>query len=171
MNITIEETISCIRADAKRYPSGWRSSSGFWVTLSYRIRRLRKYGGKSLLVLLPLDFLLGFIRWLVSDSAIPSAVAIGPGFYLPHPNGIVINHMATIGRDVAVFQQVTVAEWHGAAAAIGDSSALYAGAKIVGGISIGRRCKIGANVVVNADVPDDTSVSWGAPIFRARTTN
>lgn len=169
MNITIKETIYCIREDAQRYVSGWRSSAGFWVTLSYRVRRLRKYGSGYLRVLLPLDFFLGCIRWWISDSAIPSVVAIGPGLYLPHPNGIIINHMATLGRDVAIFQQVTIAEWHGAAASIGDGSALFAGAKIFGGISVGKGCKIGANTAVNVNVPDNTSVSCEPPIFRTRT--
>jgi serine acetyltransferase len=169
MKITVNETLNCIKQDALRYKSGWKLSPGFWVTFSYRIRKLRKFGSRYLWVLFPFDIFLGCVRWWVSDSAISSSIDIGPGLYLPHPNGIFINHMAVLGSNVAIFQQVTIAEWQGSAAYIGDGSALYAGAKIIGGVSVGKNCKIGANTVVSVSVPDNTSVSCEPPLFRLRS--
>jgi serine acetyltransferase len=45
---------------------------------------------------------------------------------------------------------------------------LFAGAKIFGGIQIGEDCKIGANTVVNFNVPDNTSVAASKPTLRNR---
>jgi serine acetyltransferase len=168
MKITVSETLDCIKKDAQRYGSGWHLSAGFWVTVSYRVRKLRKYGSGYLLVLLPCDILLGCLRWWIADTAIPSSAIVGPGLYLPHPNGIFIHPVAILGRNVAVFQQVSIAEWQSGAPCIGDNSALFAGAKIIGGIAVGTNCKIGANAVVSANVPDNTTVSCHPPVSRTR---
>lgn len=121
--------------------------------------------------MLPFDVLLGVIRSSLSDTVLPSCVPIGAGLYLPHPTGIIINHQARIGSNVALFQQVTIGEWHGKAPEIGDECALFAGAKVFGGISIGRNCKLGANVVVSECVPNNSSVSAAEPVIRPRTSN
>jgi serine O-acetyltransferase len=166
--MTIITTIKLIRCDAARYGTGWIRHPGFWVGLSYRIRRLRKYSSWPYQILLPLDLLFGIFRRCFSDTALPSSVAIGAGLYLPHPQGIIINGMADIGREVSIFQQITIGEWHGKAPRIGDRCAIFGGAKIFGDISVGSDCKLGANTVVNIDVPANTSVSVGAAQFRQR---
>lgn len=141
------------------------------MVLSYRVRRLRKYGGWAYLLLLPLDVLLGMARNAVSDTTIPSCVPVGEGLYLPHPNGIIVNHQTRIGSDVSIFQQVTIGEWHGKAPVIGNGCSLFAGAKIFGGISIGSDSKVGANVVLNNDLPNNASASVGEPVIRIRKSN
>lgn len=166
--VTSAYTLQCIARDARRY-ARWHASPGFWVTLAYRVRRLRKYGGAPWRLLLPLDIVLGLLRGVLCDTIIPSSIPVGPGLYLPHPNGIILNAMAAIGADVAVFQQVTLGEWHGRAPVIGDGAALYAGAKLIGGVIVGRQCKIGANVVVTEDVADFSSLSVGQPVLRTRS--
>lgn len=120
-------------------------------------------------MLLPVDIILGFVRWILSDTAIPSSVTAGAGLYLPHPNGVVIGSRVGLGENVAIFQQVTLGEWHERVPTIGDYTSLFAGAKIFGGVNVGNHCKIGANAVVNIDVPDNTSVSVGTPVFRKRS--
>jgi serine O-acetyltransferase len=45
---------------------------------------------------------------------------------------------------------------------IGDGVTISAGAKVFGGISIGRQAVIGANAVVNEDIPD-FAVAVGVP--------
>jgi serine O-acetyltransferase len=158
----------CIRVDARRYGNGYFTASGFWVVFSYRVRRLRKYGPMYCRFLLPFDVLFGLIKSVLSDVTLPSCVAIGAGLYLPHPHGIFINHRVKIGSYVSIFQDVTIGEWHDAAPSIGDHSALFAGAKVFGGISVGKNCKLGANVVVNIDIPDDTSASVRPSLLRFR---
>lgn len=165
---TLESTLASLKRDAQRYGAGWPTHAGFWVGLSYRIRRLRKFGPSPCRLLLPLDLLLGIARRVRSDSLIAAAVPAGPGLYLPHPNGIFVNPMAVLGADVALFQQVSLAEWQGRAPVIGDGSSIFAGAKVIGGVRVGRDCKIGANVVLTQDVPDHSSVSVAAPLVRPR---
>jgi len=164
--VTFKTALNCISGDVRRYNTLFHP--GFLVSLSYRLRRLRKYGVWYFQLLLPIDLLFGLIKRVLSDTTIPSCVPIGPGLYLPHPNGIIINHKANLGCNVTIFQQVTLGEWHGAAPVISDQCALYAGAKVFGGVLIGRNCKIGANSVVNRNILDNTSVSVCSPLLRQR---
>jgi serine O-acetyltransferase len=82
-----------------------------------------------------------------------SAEKIGGGFYLPHPVGTVI-HVENMGRNASVIASVTVGMrtvW--AFPVIGDNVFIGAGARILGGITIGNDAVIGANAVVINDVP------------------
>lgn len=78
---------------------------------------------------------------------------------LPHHlNGIIVSHFAKIGKNVTIFQQVTIAQNEcDEAATIGDDCIIGAGAKIIGNVRIGNRVKIGANAVVVTDIPDDAT--------------
>lgn len=149
--VTYQQTQTHLRADKARYGT-WRHA-GFWVTFCYRIRRLRKYGHSLWQLLLPVDIALEFSRLLISDTKIPSNMDVGPGLYLPHPTGVVINDSAVIGAEVDLFQQVTLGEWHGAAPVLEDGCKLFAGARAFGGIRIGSHAKVGANTVIQRDVP------------------
>lgn len=155
---TIGSTIEKLTADLKKYDN-YLKSAGFWVAFSYRIRRLRKYGSKINTIFLPLDILLGMIASFVSDTKIPSSIKVGKGFYLPHPNGVIFNHMCEIGENVSIFQQVTIGEWRNSAPIIKNNVAVFAGAKIFGGITIGDNVKIGANCVVNENIESNSVVA------------
>ena len=78
---------------------------------------------------------------------------------MPHPNGIIIGQGVSIGNDVVIYHQVTLGgarrgDWRaGRYPAVGDNTVIFAGAKIVGAVSVGNDCVIGANAVVNRDVP------------------
>lgn len=100
-----------------------------------------------------MDILLGFVRSMVSSMRLPSTVEIGSGFYLPHPEGIFINDKARIGCSVAIFQQVTLGEWRGKAPQVQDGASIYAGAKVFGAVTVGEGAQVGANAVINEDVP------------------
>ena len=154
--------LSELKSDSKRYPRRWYVQPGFWVTVSYRIRRLRKLGSFYCRFLLPVDMFMGFVRRCLSDVILPSEAIIGEGLYLPHAQGIVIHEDAEIGDGVSIFQQVTVGEWNGGVPKIDDGCALYAGAKVFGGICLGRSVKVGANAVV-VDSFSDNQVAAGVP--------
>ena len=77
-----------------------------------------------------------------------------------HPTGIVIGDGVRISGKVIVYQGVTIG-----GARLGDMSkknypiildnvVLFAGAKILGGVTIGKNSVVGANAVVLNDVPD-----------------
>lgn len=90
--------------------------------------------------------------------------SIGVGLELPHPTGIVIGGGVTIGKNCIIYQQVTFGGARLGDAqrdfypSIGDNVVLFAGAKILGNISIGSNCIVGANSVVIKDVPEGSTV-------------
>lgn len=81
---------------------------------------------------------------------------------LPHGlYGIIIAPGAKIGKNVRICHQVTIGNdfkdvTH--TPTIGDNVEIYPGAKIFGKIYIGNNAIIGANAVVNKDVPSGTLV-------------
>ena len=78
---------------------------------------------------------------------------------LPHGlNGIVVSHNAKIGCDCRIYHQVTIGEGRDGAPVIGDHVVIGAGAKIIGGITIGNDVKIAAGCVVMQNVPDHAVV-------------
>jgi serine O-acetyltransferase len=80
--------------------------------------------------------------------------------FLPHPFGIVIHNNTRIGVDVVIGHQVTLGgrDLTSAAPFLEDGVYVGAGAKILGGVRIGRGATVGANAVVTKDVPEGTTV-------------
>ena len=91
---------------------------------------------------------------------------IGYGLRLPHKGCIVIHPLVKIGNYCEIMQGVTIGnnilKDRDAVAQIGDNVMICAGAKIIGGVSIGNGAIIGANSVVNKDIADSMIVA-GAP--------
>ena len=95
----------------------------------------------------------------VAGAEIPLNVSIGGGLLIPHPNGIVIHPDARIGPNCIIFQQVTIGTGGKAGApVIGGHVDIAAGAKVIGGVTIGEHARVGANAVVVSDVPPGTTV-------------
>ncbi len=83
---------------------------------------------------------------------------IGPGFFLQHGFSTIIA-ARKIGRNCWINQQVTIGfSTRDDAPTIGDDVSIYAGAIIIGRVSIGDRSKIGAGAVVVGSVPPDCTV-------------
>lgn len=82
--------------------------------------------------------------------------------------GVFISNRAKLGKDVVIFQHVTIGSntipdsRHTGSPTIGNNVYIGAGAKIIGGITIGDNCRIGANAVVYEDMPPN-SVAVSAP--------
>lgn len=83
---------------------------------------------------------------------------------LPHGmNGIHISSLSKIGRNVTIFQQVTIGSntlkghIRYGAPIIGNNVYIGAGAKIIGKVKIGNNCRIGANAVVVKDMESNTT--------------
>lgn len=87
---------------------------------------------------------------------------------LAHPTGVVVGAGVRLGARVKIYQHVTlggarVGDWQvGNYPTVGDDTVIFAGAVIVGNVTIGRNCIIGANSVVTRDVPDNAT-AVGAP--------
>ena len=90
--------------------------------------------------------------------SIPYNTRVGPGLYVGHYGGIVINHEVVIGRDCNINHGVTLGAKYGGnnpgVPAIGDRVFIGPGAKIIGGITLGDDVAVGANAVVVASVPN-----------------
>lgn len=86
--------------------------------------------------------------------------------YFPHPVGIVIGSEARIGRNVTIYQNVTIGRQRNATAksddypVLEDNVVVYAGAVIVGRTTIGAGSVVGANAVISKDVPPG-SLAYG----------
>jgi serine O-acetyltransferase len=88
---------------------------------------------------------------------------IGPGLLIMHSVGIVIGPDVCAGRDLTLYQNVTLGDGsRPGQPTLGDSVTLGAGAAVLGPITIGDGARVGANAVVTKDVPAQ-SVATGIP--------
>lgn len=91
---------------------------------------------------------------------------IGPGFFIDHGTGVVIGETAVIGQRVRIYQAVTLGARSFPTDANGnlqkglprhpvleDDVVIYAGATILGRVTVGRSAVIGGNVWITHDVP------------------
>ncbi|MET0508068.1 MAG: serine O-acetyltransferase EpsC [Burkholderiaceae bacterium] len=97
---------------------------------------------------------------------------IGPGFFIDHGTGIVIGETALIGRNVRLYQQVTLGAKRFAVdddgklrkggdrhPVVEDDVVVYAGATILGRVTIGRGSSIGGNVWLTRSVPPHSHIT------------
>jgi len=79
---------------------------------------------------------------------------------MPHPYGVIIHHQARLGEGIVIMQQVTIGARNvdDKAPVLEDGVFIGAGAKVLGGIHVGRHCTIGANAVVTRDIPPTSTV-------------
>jgi serine O-acetyltransferase len=87
---------------------------------------------------------------------------IDEGFLIFHYGGIFVGSAAVIGKNVSISHNVTIglagegrrrgAPW------IGNNVYIAPGANVSGKIRVGNNARIGANAVVNKDVPDNALV-------------
>jgi serine O-acetyltransferase len=101
---------------------------------------------------------------------------IGEGFFIDHGTGVVIGETAIIGRNVRLYQAVTLgakrfeADGDGALRKnyprhpiIEDDVVIYAGATILGRVTVGRGSSIGGNVWLTQSVPWNSNVTQAKP--------
>ena len=94
----------------------------------------------------------------------PVKTAVGPGLTLHHSVGVVIHGDSVLGSNVQVRQGLTLGTRHadGPAPIIGDSTDFGASCIVLGGVTLGDHCKIGAQALVLTDVPPG-SMAIGSP--------
>ncbi len=108
--------------------------------------------------LAPLAMLFNKINAICCQCIIGRGADFQAGFVLIHSQGVVINGNVRGGRRIFIEHQTTIGAEKNLTPTLGDDVFIGAGAKILGGIRIGRRTKIGANAVVVHDVPDGATV-------------
>lgn len=113
-----------------------------------------------------------YIHGITGIDIHPGAT-IGESFYIDHGTGIVIGESAIIGKEVKIYQGVTLGgiqvskdlastKRH---PTIDDNVTIYANATILGGdIVIGANSIIGANVWITQSVPENSLVTYQTEI-------
>ena len=112
-----------------------------------------------------------FSRFLTGNDIHPGA-RIGAGFFIDHGTGVVIGETAILGQRVRVYQAVTLGAKRFPADDEGnprkglprhpiveDNVVIYAGATILGRVTIGQGSVIGGNVWLTQDVPPYSNIT------------
>lgn len=117
-------------------------------------------------------------RWMsqvgrfATGIEIHPAAQVGRRVFIDHGMGVVIGETAIVGNDVLMYQGITLGgtgkERGKRHPTIEDNVVIGSGAKILGNITIGKNCNIGAGSVVLRDVPENSTVVGvpGHVIFR-----
>jgi serine O-acetyltransferase len=104
-------------------------------------------------------------RFLTGIEIHPAA-RLGPGLFIDHGMGVVIGETAEVGKNCTLYQGVSLAgtslKREKRHPTLGDNVVVGAGAKILGGFTIGSGSRIGAGSVVVREVPPN-SVVVGVP--------
>lgn len=101
---------------------------------------------------------------------------IGPGCFIDHGTGVVIGETAILGKNVRIYQAVTLgaksfpSDEHGNLhkgndrhPIVEDDVVIYAGATILGRVVIGKGSVIGGNVWLTRSVPGGSMISQADP--------
>lgn len=139
---------------------------GVWAIINYRIANKLYYKGYK-----KLSRIISGMSSFLTKTDIHPACTIGRRVFIDHAIGVVIGATAIVEDDVLIYQGVTLGgvslnkgKRH---PTIKSNTVIGSGAKVLGNITIGANCKIGANSVVICDVPDNsTAVGVPAKIIR-----
>lgn len=136
---------------------------GFW---NFRTRKLEAIRGNGILKRWYESYLERFGCYIGRNARFASAPI------LPHDMfGIFISDMSKIGKNCVIYHQVTIGSntlnghIKAGAPTIGNNVYIGAGAKIIGNVTVGDNCRIGANCVVVKDMPPNTTAVCAATRF------
>jgi serine O-acetyltransferase len=151
-----------LRADiraAKRNDPAARSKFEIWLTYS-GVHALSWHRWAHFLYKIKLRLLARmtsqFAKWLTGIEIHPAAKIAG-GVFIDHGTGVVIGETAEIEEGVVIYQGVTLGgtgkEKGKRHPTIKKGAMISAGAKVLGGFTVGEYAKIGAGAVVLKEVP------------------
>jgi serine O-acetyltransferase len=102
-----------------------------------------------------------FFRWITGIEIHPGA-QIGHRLLIDHGLGVVIGETSVVGDDVTIYQGVTLGgtgkERGKRHPTVGNHVSIGSGAKLLGNITIGDNCRVGAGSVVLRDVPENSTI-------------
>ncbi|WP_284421378.1 MULTISPECIES: serine O-acetyltransferase EpsC [unclassified Bradyrhizobium] len=152
---------------AKSFPEILIGYPGMTAIIHHRLAHLL-YGHGARLV----ARLIAEIAHARTGIDIHPGAQIGSGFFIDHGTGVVIGETAIIGDNVRIYQAVTLGARHFPTEEDGtlikgdarhpiveDDVVIYAGATILGRITIGRGSTIGGNVWLTHEVPPNSVVT------------
>jgi len=140
---------------------------GFRAVIHHRLAHLLHEAGAPLLARV-----ISEVAHSKTGIDIHPGARIGPGFFIDHGTGVVIGETTIIGEKVRLYQAVTLGSkgfrpGHSGELAKGyprhpiveDDVVIYAGATVLGRITIGRGSTIGGNVWLTRSVPPGSHVT------------
>ncbi len=156
-----------LRADinaAKKNDPAARSKFEIWLTYS-GVKALSWHRYAHFLYRIKLKLLARmtsqFAKWLTGIEIHPAAKIAG-GVFIDHGTGVVIGETAEIEEGVVIYQGVTLGgtgkEKGKRHPTIKKGAMISAGAKVLGGFTVGEYAKIGAGAVVLKEVPPYATV-------------
>lgn len=124
----------------------------------------------------------------VTGIDIHPGATIDESFFIDHGTGVVIGETAIIGKHVRIYQAVTLGakrfptdedgnliKGNARHPIVGDDVVIYAGATVLGRITIGRGSAIGGNVWLTRSVPEGSNITQAqmlaAPLDAAANHN
>jgi serine acetyltransferase len=143
----------------------WRANGSDWTRPGFQALAVHRFGNWRMQIepkLLRAPFSMiyrAFFRGVRNFYGIelPYTAQVGRRVVIEHQSGIVIHGATVIGDDCIIRQGVTLGNLRLDrpldAPRLGDRVNVGAGAKILGGVTIGDEAQIGANAVVRIDVP------------------
>ncbi len=127
-------------------------SSGFHMTLVYRVGAFLHRLGLRPLSILAEKFI---YHWY--HCVIPCSARIGPGLWIPHPLGIVLNSRTRLGAGVWLRQFTEIvhvwSENKDRSGVVGDRVELNSGAILLRGAVVGHDSIVAARAVVTKFIP------------------
>jgi serine O-acetyltransferase len=174
-NLLPESLFPKVRADMKRYEStgGWARNLGFWITATYRLGHWSHgvQNRPARLALLAVARVSATPWRFLKNVSIPSRARIGGGLCLEHAQNVIIPPDAEIGDGVTLFHDVTLGLGpEPGVPRVGNGVVVFAGAKLLGGVTIGDKVEVGPNAVVTRDVEEGCIVSNAPPRVLSRET-
>lgn len=100
-----------------------------------------------------------FLKYFCNEFSIGVKLLCINRVVLPHPLGIVIGEGVKIGKSCTIYQGVTIGRLNKETSAyprIGNNVTIYTGAVIIGDITIGDDCIIGAGCIVKSSLEKGT---------------
>ena len=128
-------------------------TDGTAAMLLYRLMQWSHHRG-----VWPVEMFCNKIMAVLCNCIIGRGAEFGPGFVLIHSTGVVINGQVRGGSGVHIEHQVTIGAERRESPVLGSDIFIGAGAKIIGGVTVGDGARIGANAVVIDDVPAHQTV-------------
>ena len=118
-------------------------------------------------------------RMMTEEAHSKTGIDIHPGanlaspLFIDHGTGIVVGETTISGKNFKIYQGVTLGALSLKCGSklkgckrhptIGENVVIYAGASILGDISIGNNVTIGSNVFITESIPDNVKVSFSKP--------
>ena len=132
---------------------------GLWAIAVYRFGRWVRTIPVPIVshILKVVAFLLFKLMEMITGISLPASANIGKGFYVGHFGHVILHSDVVMGENCSVGPGVVIGTrglGNQGVPAIGNDVYIGVGAKVLGGIKIGNRARIGANAVVVNDVPE-----------------